>query len=319
MVNPTQSKSLVIKSFEWKDLDILLGLENQLRTTDGEAAPITKPLFSEQLRQPNLDIERDLLLCLLDDQLKATGLVCHEPRIDRAILDIKGTGEFLTSKFVNDLLAAALEKARNLEVSTLDFLPSPQISKETLTKKWGFYKEHTYLKMRWFPRGSSNPTLPDGYSIRSYGKKGDDQALTDIQNSSFDGSFNFSPNSLKEIHYRANMSNTSYPGIIFLMHKHDIAGYIWTLTIPVVNGTKGIISMIGIHPSYRGHGLGKPLLVAGLKHLVSIGITFVELEVDESNEAAVRLYQSMGFESIHKLHWFHLPLRSSTSPSLNDL
>ncbi|SVB26159.1 uncharacterized protein METZ01_LOCUS179013, partial [marine metagenome] len=319
VVNPPQSKSLVIKSFEWKDLDILLGLENQLRTTDLEAAPITKLLLMEQLRQPNLDIERDLLLCLLDNQLKATGLICHEPRIDRAILDIKGTDEFLTSKFVNNLLAASLEKARILEVSTLDFLPSPQISRETLTNKWGFYKEHTYLKMRWIPGDLSNPPLPTGYSIRNYGKRGDDQALTDIQNSSFDGSFNFSPNSLKEIHYRTNMSNTSYGGIIFLVHNHTIAGYNWTLTMPIANGTKGIISMIGIHQSYRGQGLGKSLLVAGLKHLVSIGIAFVELEVDESNEAAIRLYKSMGFESIHRLHWFHLPLRSSDSSSLNDL
>lgn len=319
MVNPPQSKSLVIKSFEWKDLDILLGLENQLRTSDLEAAPITKSLLVEQLRQPNLDIERDLLLCLLDNQLKATGLICHEPRIDRAILDIKGTDEFLTSKFVNDLLTASLEKARILGVSTLDFLPPSKLSRETLTNKWGFYKEHTYLKMRWIPRDLSNPTLPTDYSIRNYGERGDDQALTDIQNSSFDGSFNFSPNSLNEIHYRANMSNTSYPGIIFLMHNHTIAGYNWTLTMPIVNGTKGIISMIGIHQSYRGQGLGKSLLMAGLKHLVSIGTTFVELEVDESNEAAIRLYKSMGFESIDRLHWFHLSLRSSDSSALNDL
>ena len=319
MVNPPQSKSLVIKSFEWKDLDILLGLENQLRTSDLEAAPITKSLLMEQLRQPNLDIERDLLLCLLDNQLKATGLICHEPRIDRAILDIKGTDEFLTSKFVNDLLTASLEKARILGVSTLDFLPPSKLSRETLTNKWGFYKEHTYLKMRWIPRDLSNPTLPTDYSIRNYGERGDDQALTDIQNSSFDGSFNFSPNSLNEIHYRANMSNTSYPGIIFLMHNHTIAGYNWTLTMPIVNGTKGIISMIGIHQSYRGQGLGKSLLMAGLKHLVSIGTTFVELEVDESNEAAIRLYKSMGFESMDRLHWFHLSLRSSDSSAPNDL
>jgi ribosomal protein S18 acetylase RimI-like enzyme len=318
VVNPPQNKSLVIKSFQWKDLDILLGLENQLRMTDGESGSITKRLLAEQLRQPNLDIERDLLLCIQNNQLRATSLICHEPRINRAILDIKGTEEFLVSKFVDDLLIAALEKARILKVSTLDFLPPPQISTETLTDKWGFYREHTYLKMRWIPRDLSNSTFPVGYSIRNYHDGGDAQALTNIQNASFDGSFNFSPNSLEEIHYRANMSNTSYAGIIFLMHGDTIAGYNWTLTNPIVDGTKGIISMIGIHPSCRGQGLGKPLLVAGLKHLVSIGTSFIELEVDEANEAAIRLYRSIGFESSHRLYWFHLPIRSQTQSLPND-
>lgn len=309
MVNPPQSKSLIIKSFEWKDLDILLGLENQLRIADGETGPITKTALAEQLRQPHVDVDRDILLCLQDNQLRATSLICYEPRIDRAILDIKGTSGFLGSNLVYDLLAAALEKVKNLEVSTLDFLPPPQIPIEILTDKCNFYREHTYLKMRWAPRNLLEPTLPGNYSMRSYGSPGDDQALTTIQNSSFGGSFNFSPNSLEEISYRANMSNTSHSGIIFLIHQDNIAGYNWTLTMPIINGIKGIISMIGIDPFYRGQGLGKPLLVAGLKHLVSIGASFVELEVDESNEAAIRLYKSMGFESIHRLHWFHLPIK----------
>ena len=107
MVNPPQSKSLVIKSFEWKDLDILLGLENQLRIADGETGPITKTTLAEQLRQHHVNVDRDILLCLQDNQLRATSLICYEPRIDRAILDIKGTSGFLASKFVDDLLATA--------------------------------------------------------------------------------------------------------------------------------------------------------------------------------------------------------------------
>jgi mycothiol synthase len=69
--------------------------------------------------------------------------------------------------------------------------------------------------------------------------------------------------------------------------------------------------MIGVAPDYRGRGLSKPLLVAGMRYLLSAGVSEIGLHVDGANTPAIRLYQSVGFQKIGELNWFEIKLRSS--------
>ncbi len=53
---------------------------------------------------------------------------------------------------------------------------------------------------------------------------------------------------------------------------------------------------MGVDPDYRGQGIGRRLLAATLDAAGRRGIERVELQVLESNEIAIRLYQHFGFE-----------------------
>jgi len=57
----------------------------------------------------------------------------------------------------------------------------------------------------------------------------------------------------------------------------------------------GLLGM-GVVAAYRGQGLGRLLITAAINHAKTIGLTRIELEVYGSNEAAIRLYKSMGFQ-----------------------
>lgn len=53
---------------------------------------------------------------------------------------------------------------------------------------------------------------------------------------------------------------------------------------------------MGLLPAYRGRGVGRRLLEATLADARAQGIVRVELEVMETNSAAIRLYQRAGFQ-----------------------
>ena len=80
-----------------------------------------------------------------------------------------------------------------------------------------------------------------------------------------------------------------------------IAGFHWTKVhadgAGLTDGEPvGEVYVVGVDPSWQGTGLGRLLTLAGVRYLRDRGLPWVLLYVDEDNRAAVRLYESLGFE-----------------------
>lgn len=56
---------------------------------------------------------------------------------------------------------------------------------------------------------------------------------------------------------------------------------------------------MGVHPRYRGRGIGKRVLTYGMGAMQHAGMRGITLAVDARNEPALRLYESVGFRRTH--------------------
>ncbi len=71
-----------------------------------------------------------------------------------------------------------------------------------------------------------------------------------------------------------------------------LLGFHWTKRHDADHGE---VYVIGVSPAAHGRGIGRTLLVAGLRHLASRGVAEVHLYVESDNAPALRLYSGLGF------------------------
>ena len=87
--------------------------------------------------------------------------------------------------------------------------------------------------------------------------------------------------------------------------ENDLSHYIVAEADGVIAGYCGVhmifdeghITNVAVLPEYRKRGIGRELLET---MMAQTGLDDYTLEVRESNEAAIRLYQSMGFKTFGK-------------------
>lgn len=271
-----------------------------------------RSVFTDIMRLPGCDQERDCLLLFQDDggrsMLSGFCLVFPEPSGEeahggRCVLNIHVAPGPEHDSGWRAMLQAGLERTRETGANVAHIALWPPYDKATALMEEGFGMARAYWNMTWEEERVPAVVLPDTYSVRSFTK--DDVALlTAGHNASFAGTWWFTPYTEAQTAHRALMANTSYDGIRLLFHGEDLAGYCWTLLMSDGYRRQGVIGSIGLAPEFRGRGISSTILAAGMVYLRSAGADYIRLEVDGDNEPAIRLYQSMGFKKAGELHWY---------------
>ncbi|NBO07553.1 MAG: GNAT family N-acetyltransferase [Actinobacteria bacterium] len=84
--------------------------------------------------------------------------------------------------------------------------------------------------------------------------------------------------------------------LIFMKKDGRDLGFFWLKEHQLIGERVCEIFVIGIIPSLQGEGLGKKILTLALKQMISDGYSQAWVYTDESNERALKLYRSFGFE-----------------------
>ena len=295
-----------VRRFTRNDLPDLLEFASLVQSRGApQDREITRRNFREILEQPWLEPEENCLLLEVEGQIRGYCLIIAELPIKRAVLAPDIAGDLAGSEEEANLIDRAVAKSWELGTVLAHLCLSQDSPRRHLVESKGFNLERVYWDMLWDAEALPQTLVPDGFRIRSF-QAGDAATLTQIQNEAFIGTWGFAPNTIEQIEYRSSMSNTAHPGILFLYSGDRVAGYCWTCFAPSKGELRGIIGMIGVSPDFRGRGISKPLLVAGMEYLKSVGVAEIGLHVDGINAPAIALYQSVGFKKVGELHWYEV-------------
>ena len=272
-----------IRTFHWDDVTAFVSLDRAIRLSKGDTTSTNSETIAEILGQPQIHPEKNCFVLEIDHEIVGYGILHHESPIKRCVLELKVHPQFTNMEAKQKLIEKAIFESKLLNAEILHLQTSKTGFLTSILKRMGFSPVRVYLLMQWKTTKLPLYDAPDGYFFRPLLGNKDVDTLTQLQNASFSGSWGFSPNTTEQIQYRTRMSNTKPGGIIFLCAEQEVCGYCWTFIFNDGKFWTGIIAMIGIDPIHRNKGLGKPLLLAGLKFLHSKGAQYVELEVDSQN------------------------------------
>ena len=144
------------------------------------------------------------------------------------------------------------------------------------------------------------PTLPRGMNVRKLKEIDDYEQFVSVLNEAFRPISGFQPTTIektKNIHeFRKKQREVDF----FVAYE---TGHLLGFCDIDYDPKKaiGYVQSLAVHPKYQHRGLGKYLVVEGIKQLRSKKCKHIELQAVVGNENAVSLYQSVGFHAIEKM------------------
>ena len=294
-----------IRRFGWEDIELLVGLVNRINAIERTEREFDVEFMRQSLTHPTVSPETNL--CFAENESGAVGYYWLSPevQISRAVAAGGVLPEHRGRGIGRALLRAAIEQAASLGVDVLHVQTGASSDDARhLLESEGFAKVKDYWQMRWETSDLPPLNLSSNFSLRSFRLGQDEPTLTELQNAAFGAHWGFCPNTVEQIASRVSTRISDPDGIIFVVDGDRPAGYNWTLRHQNSHGNVGIVSMTGVHPDYRGNGLGTAVVVSGMRYLSEQGVETVELEVDAENTPARELYLKLGFRKVHHSVWY---------------
>lgn len=179
-----------------------------------------------------------------------------------------------------------------------------------LARSMGFVRARVLWQMR---RSLFAPLprvhLPDGVALRAFRPGEDDDAWVALNGRAFAALPDQGSWTLADLRRRMTESWFDPQGFLVATRGDGtMVGFHWTKVHGHVHDAAlgphthehghepiGEVYVVGVDPTYQGHGLGRALTVAGLQFLRGRGLGQAMLYVDATNTAAIAVYEGLGF------------------------
>ncbi len=297
-----------IRNYQPADFDkyVLLNVEAEKLEPSGRC--VSAQVIAEYLGRPNYSPEQNLFIVEIAGDIVGYMDVRLELTIGRVVLACWVYPEHRRKGLATKLFNCAIHCAKEVGAKVAHInITEDNVVAQSVVSRLGFEYVRRFLELRLDIAKVHCQALEQAALECRHLRRGEEDKLTQIQNRSFAGTWGYNPNTVETITYRINQSNCSPEDVVLTYDGDKVIGYCWTEVIyegEAISERRGRIFMLGADPDYRGKGVGKEVLLAGLAHLKSKGLQVAELTVDSENKAACALYQSVGFEVWKSSLWY---------------
>jgi len=296
-----------IRNYQPADFDKYVLLLAEAEKMDPTGRCVSPQVIAEQLKQPNYSPEQDLFILWSKD---IAGYIDVKPEltIGRVILDCWVHPEHRRRGLAKKLLSDATSRARLLGAKAAHVcIREDNVVAGKMLSRLGFSFIRRFLELGLDITDVGELNMAQSVLGYRYLQPGEEDKLTQLQNRAFAGSWGYNPNTVEEITFRISSSTPSRHDIILTYEGYRAIGCCWTGIIceeGIPSVKKGRIHMLGVDPDYRGKGIGRELMMAGLARLRNRGLNVAELTVDSQNKVACALYKSIGFKVRVNSLWY---------------
>lgn len=202
---------------------------------------------------------------------------------------------YRTHKLENDMLAWAEHEWRGPDGTLITWAYEGDQKRVATLRKRGYACTTTALSynFRELMQPLPVPVLPPGYTLRNVCGEADVEQRVAVHRNAF------APSRMTVTKYRAVMAAPTYRSdldLVVVAPNGCFAAFciVWY----DAENQHGIFEPVGCHVTHRQRGLGKALMLEGLRRLVALGARTASVNSHHGAFPANRLYQSMGFHPL---------------------
>jgi mycothiol synthase len=270
----------------------------------------TDAVFTHLICRPGYYVENGLFFA----EVESAGVVgfinvLPELGIGRVVLEYAIDKKFSVAPVLSAMVDVALRNAKEIGAKLAHVSLSSTAVKDTeVLVNLGFREVRRYKELR-LELNNLKENHYEGFDLQfRHLIPGEEEKLSDIENRCFEGSWGFNPNTIDYVKWELKVKRNKYEDILLVEENGEIVGYCWLVLRSCDDSFsdkgKGRIYMLGVRPDQRGKGLGRKLILAGLRYLRERERDIIEITVDGQNTAALDLYRSIGFQSTESLVWY---------------
>lgn len=194
------------------------------------------------------------------------------------------------------LIEAAFDRAREEGARRLRWwIYDPR--QEDLPPRHGFAPERELVLMA-RPLPVREGPVWKGLSVSGFRPGADETQWLEVNNAAFAGHPENGGVTLTDLRRRMSLPWFDPEGLRMAWDGPRLAGFCWT---KIHGSGNGEIYIICVSPAYQGRGLGRALVLEGMRHLAGEGCDRVFLYTEGDNRAAIGLYRDLGYD-VDRVH-----------------
>jgi mycothiol synthase len=317
--------NVVLRSFTWDDLRAVVDLVNRSEAVD----QVERGTSEEETRtwwgSPPGDPERDAFLAVVAGEPVGYGRVVLTEGEGFSRFAAQGTvaprrrGRGIGMKILAECERRAVARIGEADATTVYLQAHADRSQQDVAELYacfGLTPVRYFFQMLYdSAEMPARPAYPSGYGVRNFVWDQDEETMWRVTNAAFQDHWGYTEDLLEEW---LDWFDGDYfdPTLAFL--GLDAPGRpvgICMCTIYPERNERlgrelGVVDVLGVLVDHRGRGLGRALLLEGMRALRRRGCTHLTLGVDSENPTgALRLYESVGFRECRTRVAFHKVLR----------